>query len=142
MNSVDTSSTSSQPKKQRIHHILLVEDSPVQAMRLQAVLEAEGLSSWVVSDGPEAIEQVQQRDFDLIILDVELPTLNGYETCRRLRINPATADIPVIFLTNRDQPLDTLTGLELGIIDYIPKDPFAEATLLQTIRHLNEEANL
>ena len=132
------SPASSQAKKQRVHHILLVEDSLVQALRLKIVLEVEGLAVSIVSDGPEAIEQAQERDFDLIVLDVELPTLNGYETCRRLKDNPATANIPVIFLTSREHPVDALTGLEMDIIDYIPKDVFAEATLVQTIRSLNK----
>lgn len=127
-----------QTKKQRIHHILLVEDSLVQAMRLKVVLEVEGLAVSVAGDGSEAIEQAQVRDFDLIVLDIELPTMNGYDTYRRLKASPVTTHIPVIFLTSRDHPLDAFTGLEMDIVDYIPKDVFAEATLVQTIRSLNK----
>ncbi len=83
-----------------------------------------------------------KHDFDLIILDVELPTLNGYETCRCLKDSPTTANVPVIMLTSRDGLSDTLNGLELGVTDYIAKDAFAEATLVQTIRLLNQGAKL
>ncbi len=142
MNLPNTPPISSQAEKQLIYNILLVEDSPVQAQRLKAVLEMEGPAVSVAGDGPEAIEQAHKHDFDLIILDIELPTLNGYETCRSLKDSPATANIPVIMLTSRDSLNDTLTGLELGVTDYIAKDAFAEATLVQTIRLLNQGAKL
>ncbi len=126
-----------QKEQQFIHHVLLVEDSPVQALKLKVVLEAEGLEVNIVDDGPEAIEEAHSNDYDLIVLDIELKTLNGYDTCRRLKLNPGTANIPVIIFSHRDRPIDTLAGLELGAIDYIPKDTFAEATLVNTIRFIN-----
>ncbi len=129
-------------EKERIEHILVVEDSPSQALNLKNLLETEGLTVKVVHDGPEAIEQAQKYRYDLIVLDVELPTLNGYETCRRLKINPITANIPVIIFTCRDRPLDALAGLKLDITDYIPKDAFAQATLIHTIRQLNQGGRL
>ncbi len=142
MNLPNTPPISSQAEKQLIYNILLVEDSPVQAQRLKTVLETEGPAVSVVGDGLEAIEQAHKHDFDLIILDVELPTLNGYETCRCLKDSPITANVPVIMLTSRDGLSDTLNGLELGVTDYIAKDAFAEATLVQTIRLLNQGAKL
>ncbi len=126
-------------KEQRIHHILLVEDSQVQGLKLKKVLETEGLAVDWVKDSPEALEKTDQCDYDLIVLDVELPTFNGYETCRRLKTNSDTADIPVIIFTRRDRPFDALTGLDAGAIDYIPKDPLAEATLVGTIRQMNKQ---
>jgi two-component system sensor histidine kinase/response regulator len=129
---------SSNPLSQPIKNILVVEDSPTQAESLKQVLEMEGLTVTLVTDGPEAIEQAQLQAFDLIVLDVELPTLNGYETCQRLKVNPDTADIPVIMFTAHDRPADTLAGLELGIVDYIPKDAFASAVLVGTIRQINK----
>ncbi|MEW5958013.1 MAG: response regulator [Chloroflexota bacterium] len=129
-------------EKQPIEHILLVEDSPTQALSLKAVLEMEDLIVHVVGDGPEAIEHVQNQPCDLIVLDIELPTLSGYDTCRRLKLNPVTADLPVIMFTSRGRPADTLAGLETGAIDYIPKDVFAEAILMDTIRQLNAGARL
>lgn len=135
----------SQKNKQKtanpIHTVLLVEDSPVQALTLKTCLEKEGLAVSMVQDGPEAIEQAQEQNFDLIVLDIELPTLSGYDTCRRLKICPTTADIPIILFTHRDGPKDTLAGLNLGIVDYIPKDAFAQATLINTIRQLNKNGD-
>ncbi len=125
-----------------IQDILLVEDSQVQAMSLKAVLEAQNFRVSWVSDGPEAIEQATARQVDLIVLDVELPTLNGFETCRRLKANPMTAQIPIIMFTSHDHPRETLAGLESGSLDYIPKDAFAQATLMATIRQLNAGAHL
>lgn len=128
------------PTEQSIHHILLVEDSAVQGLRMKQLLELEGLTVDWVEDGPEGLEQAQQHHYDLIVLDVELPTLNGYDTCRRLKLNPATADIPVVIFTQRDRPVDTLIGLDAGVVDYIPKDVFGEATLMSTIRQINARA--
>ena len=129
-------------QKSHVRHILIVEDSQVQAMSLKLLLESENFEVSWVSDGPEAIEQAQSLKFDLIVLDVELPTLNGYETCRRLKADPATAAIPVIMLTSHDHPLETLAGLESGSVDYIPKDAFAHATLVGAIRQLNQGVKL
>ncbi len=137
MISANTWPASQQKEQQFIHNVLLVEDSPVQALSLKTALEAEGLAVNIVDDGPEAIEQAQINDYDLIVLDVELKTLDGYDTCRRLKANPATVKIPVIILSRRDRPVDTLTGLNLGVVDYIPKDAFAEATLVNTICFIN-----
>jgi twitching motility two-component system response regulator PilH len=77
---------------------------------------------------------------DVIVLDIQLPTLNGFQVARGLKADPTTADIPIIMLTTRDNAMDALTGLEAGAIDYVPKDAFAEAVVLETIRQLREEA--
>ena len=134
----DYTSTPQRTIKLSIQKVLLVEDSPTQALCLKTLLEAEGMTVIVAGDGPEALERAQKQTFDLIVLDIELPTLNGFDTLRRLKLGPETANIPVILFTGRDRPFDTLTGLKLGIIDYIPKDAFAEATLMNTIHHLNK----
>ncbi len=128
-----------QEKKQGVCHILLIEDSLVRALKLRAVLEVEDFVVKVVGDSAAAIEQAQKHKFDLIVLDIELPAANGYETCRCLETDPATTGIPVIILIARNHPFDTLTDLELDIIDYIPKDFSAETILVQTIRSLNKE---
>lgn len=138
MISLDDSSPTPHIDKRTIQYVLLVEDSPTQALNLKATLQAEGLTVNVVNDGPEAIELAQEQPVDLIVLDIDLPTLNGFDTCRRLKIGPATAHIPVILFTHRDRPVDTLTGLDLGAIDYIPKDGFAQPTLVKAIRQLNK----
>lgn len=119
--------------------ILLVEDTPSQALRFMSSLENGGYHVRWAKNGLGGIAAAQEEAYALIILDIELPDIDGFEVCRRLKADPALNDIPVVMLTTHDRAEDALTGLEQGAIDYIPKDPFAEAVLLETLRqmHLN-----
>lgn len=116
--------------------ILIVEDSPVQGLQLKTTLEAGGCYVHWAGNGNDGLQAVRNDHFDLIILDIELPDINGFEICRQLKADPAVAHIPVIMLTTRDQAEDLITGLGQGAVDYIPKDPFAEAVLLATIEQM------
>ncbi|HSH04369.1 MAG TPA: response regulator [Anaerolineae bacterium] len=116
--------------------ILLVEDTPSQAMRFSKVLEAGGCHVTWVDTGLQGVKKAHEKPFDLIVLDIELPDINGFEVCQRLKADPKVADIPVVMLTTRDRASDALTGLKYGAVDYIPKDPFAEAVLLATIQQM------
>ncbi len=87
----------------------------------------------VATNGVEALEAVTEVAPDVILLDVMMPEMDGYEACRRLKANPDTADIPVLFLTARDQVRDELRGLELGASDYITK-PFNPPVVLARVR--------
>ncbi len=116
--------------------ILLVEDTPSQAIRFKSSLENGGCAVQWVDNGLAGVQAANEGDFDLIILDIELPDIDGFEVCRRLKENPTVAGIPVVMLTTRDRAEDALTGLERGAIDYIPKDPFAEAVLLETVKQM------
>jgi DNA-binding response OmpR family regulator len=116
--------------------ILIVEDSPAQARRYKRRLEKEGCFVEWAADGLSGLQAAENKDFDLIILDIELPDINGYQVCRNLKENADLANIPVIMLTTRDSAEDALMGLEYGAIDYIPKDPFAELVLSETIRQM------
>jgi DNA-binding response OmpR family regulator len=116
--------------------VLLVEDSPTQALRLRLVLERERLTVLVASGGQEGIEMAQERLPAAVILDVNLPDIDGFQVCRVLKQGEQTAGVPVIMLTVKDRAVDTLTGLEVGADAYIPKDDFAETNLLQVLRDL------
>lgn len=116
--------------------ILLVEDTPSQALRFQSCLEGSGCRVKWVERGLEGVSAAHDQSFDLVILDIELPDINGFEVCRQLKSDPAVADIPVIMLTTRDKAEDALVGLGEGAIDYIPKDPFAEIVLLETLKQM------
>lgn len=118
--------------------ILLVEDSAPQALKLKLGLENHGCRVDWANTGLAGLDLVQQKSFDLIVLDIELPDINGFEVCRRLKDNPAIAQIPVVMLTTLDQAENVLDGLEAGAIDYIPKDAFAEAVLLETIKQMQQ----
>lgn len=110
--------------------ILIVEDEPQISRFLQLELEHENYECDVCGDGREALEKAIANDFDLIVLDVMLPSLNGIEVLRRLR---QTKQTPVIILTARDQVVDKVTGLDIGANDYMTK-PFAIEELLARIR--------
>lgn len=123
------------PKKRKT--VLIVEDSPTQALRLQAVLEQEGLQALHASNGRIGVSMAQQYAPDVIVLDIEMPEMNGFEACRCLKTNAQTADIPIVMLTQRDDVSTLLQGIDLGAIDFIPKDIFSETTLLETLRQLH-----
>ncbi|MBI5931973.1 MAG: response regulator [Chloroflexi bacterium] len=118
------------------HDVLLVEDSSTQAEQIKNTLENTGLTVLVVGDGPEAIREAMTNPPRLIVLDINLPSMDGYQVCRRLKRNPDTRDIPVIMLTEQSSAKDTMTGLQAGADDYIPKDIFAGEHLLDTLREL------
>ncbi len=119
--------------------ILLVEDSPPQALKIKLTLESEGAHVYWADTGNGGLDIAQQRVFDLIVLDIELPDTNGFEVCKKLKANPDLVDIPVVMLTTLDHAEHVMNGLEAGAIDYIPKDAFAEAVLLETIRQMWQE---
>ena len=116
--------------------ILLIEDSPVQAMRLKTVLEENGYRVHWTDTGGDGLNAAQDQPFDLIVLDIELPDKSGFDICRDFKADTALVDIPIIMLTKHDRAQDAMAGLENGAIDYIPKDLFAEAVLLETIKQM------
>jgi DNA-binding response OmpR family regulator len=128
--------TSTNVKETQKPSILIVEDSIPQALRYQLALMNLGCYVVWVETGEDGLVAAQERSFDLILLDVELPGINGFEVCRRLKADSKQADIPVIILTTRDSAEDALIGLENGAIDYIPKDPFTEMVLVETIKQM------
>ncbi|MBR2988957.1 MAG: response regulator transcription factor [Clostridia bacterium] len=111
-------------------HVLIVEDEPKISRFVSLELEHEGYTTTIESDGRVALNLALEKDFDLIVLDVMLPSLNGIEILRRLR---QSKDTPVIILTARDQIVDKVAGLDIGANDYMTK-PFAIEELLARIR--------
>lgn len=117
--------------------VLVVEDSPTQAIHLQALLEQEGLRAVLASNGRKGLQMAQQLHPDLIVLDVQMPEMNGFQVCRQLKNTRATADIPIIMFTSHDEKEAVVLGLQTGAVDYIPKDAFADAVLLETLRQMD-----
>ena len=105
----------------RIPQVLVVDDEPNIRELVQVALKFHGCAVTASSSGKDALRQAETARPDLIVLDVMLPDLDGFEVCRRLRA--AGNDVPVIFLTARDTSSDTVTGLALGGDDYVTK-PF------------------
>lgn len=118
------------------NRVLLVEDSRTQALRLRLELLRYGLEIDIAQTGKAGLEAARAARPDAIILDVDLPELDGYSVCRTLKADPATAHIPIVMLTHRDQANDALAGLETGALDYIPKDSFAAQNLLAALQQL------
>ena len=113
--------------------ILVVEDAPANIEMLVALLRAQGYQLNVATNGRAALEALQRLRPDLILLDVLMPEMDGFETCRRLKQNPPWRDIPVIFLTAKSETGDIVRGFELGAVDYVAK-PFNAHELLARVR--------
>jgi two-component system OmpR family response regulator len=113
--------------------VLIVEDELRMASLIRRGLMGEGIAADTVASGEEALWRAQAHDYDAIVLDVMLPGLNGFETCRRLRTDGVWA--PVLMLTARDAVSDRVAGLDSGADDYLSK-PFAFAELLARLRAL------
>ncbi len=114
-------------------HILLVDDNPIN---LKVLFEVIGGYAWKVlmaTDGESAIEQAEYAKPDLILLDVMMPGIDGFETCRRLKANPVTENIPVIFMTALSDITDKVRGLEIGAVDYITK-PFQKEEVIARLK--------
>ena len=116
--------------------VLLVEDSRTQAAQIKETLESVGLKVRIAYDGPEGLREAVENPPALVVLDVKLPTMDGFQVCRRLKRNPVTQDIPVIMLTERASAKATMSGLHAGADDYIPKDIFASEHLINTLQEL------
>lgn len=121
-------------------NILLVDDVSRNIQILGSILRGEGYSLAFATSGQQALEIVATQHFDMILLDVMMPGMNGLEVCKKLQQNQATAQIPVIFLTAKTGTTDIVEGLEAGAVDYVIK-PFNAPELLARVRtHLRLQA--
>jgi twitching motility two-component system response regulator PilH len=117
--------------------ILLVEDSQTQAAQIKAVLESAGdIQVCNAYTGVQGLQYAEEYAPVLVVLDVVLPDMDGFQVCRRLKRNPTTQHIPVIMLTEKASANATISGLNAGADDYIPKDIFAAEHLVDTLTEL------
>ncbi|NUO78539.1 sigma-54-dependent Fis family transcriptional regulator [candidate division KSB1 bacterium] len=116
--------------------LLIVDDTPTNIGVLFEYLTQRGFKVLVAQDGESALEQLQFSRPDLILLDVLMPGIDGFETCRRLKAQPATKDIPVIFMTALTETVDKVRGFEAGAVDYITKPIQHEELLARVTAHL------
>ncbi len=117
--------------------ILIAEDSPTQAMKLQHTLEQHAYRVTVTRHGQEALDALRQRRARLVISDIEMPVMNGYELCQHIKADEELRDIPVILLTSLSDPKDVVKGLECGADNFLVK-PFDEEFLLSRIHYMLE----
>ncbi len=116
-------------------HILIVEDSPTQAMKLLYLLERQGYHVTAASNGKEALAALSVKVPTLVVTDVNMPEMDGYELCHNIKDDPSLQTLPVILLTSLSDPRDILRGLECGADNFIVK-PYNEEFLLSRIHYV------
>ena len=112
--------------------ILIVDDSPTELHLFQNMLEKNGFQTLVADSGEEGIRQAKVAHPDCILMDVVMPGMNGFQATRKLTRDPATANIPVIMITTKDQETDKIWGMRQGAVEYLVK-PVAENELVAKI---------
>ena len=117
------------------HKVLIVDDEPNIVLPLQFLMEQNEYEVDIASSGEEAIEKIMQFMPDLILLDIMLPGIDGYEVCEIVKLNPKWKHIKVIFLTAKGRDVDVAKGLVLGADEYIIK-PFANSEVIEKVRLL------
>ncbi|MBN2002017.1 MAG: response regulator [Anaerolineae bacterium] len=117
--------------------VLVVEDSQVQAQMLQKLLEPYGVRVLCAPDGKVGVELAESWLPDVVILDIKMPRMDGFEVCQRLRDSPKTNHIPVVMLSMYNEQSKLKQSVYLGAVDFIPKDEFANVVLLETLHQLH-----
>ena len=122
--------------------ILIADDSPLVLRMLEKMLQGAGFAVVTARDGLEAIEKAFAEDVQLVVLDVMMPRMNGYQACRLLKTEPATKSLPIIILTSKDQAGDRFWGLETGADYYVTKDaePQKILELVKKVAALQEQS--
>lgn len=119
------------------HTILIVDDIPKNIELAANILKAKNYNITFATSGASALEKVESIDFDLILLDVMMPGMDGFEVCERLKEDPKTKDIPVIFVTAKSETENVVKGFELGAVDYVTKPFNAEELHARVKTHVD-----
>ncbi|MEM6424329.1 MAG: response regulator [Cyanobacteria bacterium P01_H01_bin.119] len=115
--------------------VLVVEDSVAQREMITELLQKSGLTVAVARDGMEALAAIQGQVPDLVLLDIVMPKMNGYEVCRRIKADPVTQDVPVVMCSSKGEEFDRYWGMKQGADAYIAK-PFQPTELIGTVKQL------
>jgi two-component system, sensor histidine kinase and response regulator len=121
--------------------VLIVEDSPTQAEELRLILESKGFDVEKAADGQAALEHVAHSEFDVVISDIVMPRVSGFDLCRALKNDPKNKDTPVILLTSLSDPMDIIQGLESGADNFVTK-PYEPDHLVARLRSIVEHRRL
>ncbi|MEJ2282365.1 MAG: response regulator [Desulfobacterales bacterium] len=120
--------------------ILIVDDEPSIVVPIQFLMEQQGYSVLVAENGEDALDAIYKYKPDLILLDIMLPRIDGYEVCEIVRLNPEYRDIKIIFLTAKGREVEIAKGLALGANAYITK-PFSNTELVAKVKELLDNTN-
>lgn len=120
------------------HKILIVDDEPNIVLSLEFLMEQSGFAVAVARDGDEALAQMTRFRPDLVLLDIMLPKMNGYEVCQKIRATPDWASVRVLMLSAKGRELEVSKGLALGADGYVTK-PFSTRDLMDQVRRLLDE---
>lgn len=118
-----------------VHTILAVDDNPADLSRLEKLLAKAGYQVTTAVNGQVALEAVKQSKPDCVVMDVNMPVMDGFAATRALRNDPGTKDLPVVLVTAKDQKADKAWGQMLGAKGYITK-PYTDADVLNVLRNL------
>ena len=113
--------------------VFIVDDSPTDQHVISKILKKNGFETMVANDGQEAITMAESAHPDVILMDVVMPGMNGFQATRKLSKNPATSAIPVVMVTTKDQETDRVWGLRQGAVEYLMK-PIGDDELLAAVR--------
>ena len=113
--------------------ILIVDDIPINIQMAMNILKDEGYKMYYAKSGEMALKLIDENDFDLILLDIMMPEMNGFEVCLKLKSNDKTKNIPIIFLSGKDSSTDIEKAYEVGGIDYVVK-PFITIELITKVK--------
>ncbi|HET9724192.1 MAG TPA: response regulator [Actinomycetota bacterium] len=116
-----------------VPRVLVVDDEPIILRLIQVNLRLEGFDVVGCSSGEDALREASERPPDVVVLDVVLPGIDGFEVCRRLRLAPETAHVPVVMVTAQAQDEDRERGYALGVFEYVTK-PFEPPVLIAIVR--------
>jgi twitching motility two-component system response regulator PilH len=119
--------------EERMLRVLIIDDSPTEVYKLTTILEKNGYSVEVADTGEKGLEMAKMNPPSLILMDVVMPGLNGFQATRQLNRAPETADVPVIIVSTKDQATDKIWGMRQGASAYLVK-PIVEAELLKAIK--------
>lgn len=113
--------------------ILIVDDSPTEVYILKGMLEKNGFQTLTAAGGDEGVQKAREEKPDLILMDVVMPGMNGFQATRQISRDPETSTIPIIIVTTKDQETDKVWGLRQGAKDYMTK-PVSERELLEKVK--------
>ncbi len=125
----------------KIPHILIVDDEPNIVMSLEFLMRKNGYRVGIARNGTEALAAIAETPFDLVLLDVMMPDVDGYQVCQQLRQRPDCAATKVVFLSAKSRDADVQKGYDVGADLYVPK-PFSTRQLMEKVRELLADTKL